>query len=402
MSLAYSHDAAGRITRKSGNQDDWQYHYDLAERLVQASGINDQHAYQYDELGNRMETGGVYDAANRLQEDIAYTYTFDARGNLTQKVDKATGERQVYAYNGDNRLIRFERYLSGSTSPETTATYAYDPFGRRIRKTVNGQSTSFLWDGASLIAEYDASGNVIKRYHYAIGYAPMQVEDAHGAYQVHADHLDTPWYLTDASQQIVWQANYAPYGEAVADEDPDGNAQAVTFNVRFPGQYFDQETGLHYNYFRDYEPSTGRYVQSDPIGLDGGLNTYAYVGGNPISLTDPLGLAPPKPLPPERQRRRECNTAEYSACQQMCGSKGVQSCKVNQTFSVQGIKNGLPYYGWKDGPMSCSCNDPEGFCGRNPKTCAAGIAAGVCILLATPIPDDVLIPALIGAGAASQ
>jgi RHS repeat-associated protein len=89
---------------------------------------------------------------------------------------------------------------------------------------------------------------------------------------------------------VVWKAAYTPYGSAVVDEDPDGDGTAVTFNIRFPGQYFDAETGLHYNYFRDYDPSTGRYIESDPIGLAGGLNTYSYAWENPLSIIDPTGL----------------------------------------------------------------------------------------------------------------
>lgn len=105
-----------------------------------------------------------------------------------------------------------------------------------------------------------------------------------GTYYYHNDHLGTPQVMTDTSAAVVWQANYTPFGEA------DVVVETVTNNIRFPGQYYDEESGLHYNYFRDYDPELGRYIQSDPIGLAGGINTYGYVSGNPINLIDPSGL----------------------------------------------------------------------------------------------------------------
>jgi len=109
-------------------------------------------------------------------------------------------------------------------------------------------------------------------------------------YYVHNDHLGTPKRMTDQSGQIVWNSSQTPFGTTSVNEDVDGDGIDVTLNVRFPGQYYDSETGLHYNYYRDYDPSTGRYLQSDPIGLAGGLNTYGYVGGNPVNRIDSLGL----------------------------------------------------------------------------------------------------------------
>lgn len=112
-------------------------------------------------------------------------------------------------------------------------------------------------------------------------------------YYVHTDHLGTPQSLTDANQTTVWDADYEPFGQALI------NNQTITNNVRFPGQYFDDETGLHYNYFRTYDPSLGRYITSDPIGLGGGINTFAYVESNPIIGIDFDGLNAiflPKPI----------------------------------------------------------------------------------------------------------
>jgi RHS repeat-associated protein len=110
---------------------------------------------------------------------------------------------------------------------------------------------------------------------------------------IHTDHLGTPRLIEDHSGKTVWRWDHLdPFGANPANEDPDGDGVKVVFNLRFPGQVFDKETGTHYNYFRDYDPSTGRYVQSDPFGLDGGTNAYSYVSGNPLSLADPDGLDP--------------------------------------------------------------------------------------------------------------
>ena len=112
-------------------------------------------------------------------------------------------------------------------------------------------------------------------------------------YFVHNDHLNTPQVLTNNSKNIVWQVdNQTPFGRMNVNEDPDGDGEIVEFNLRFPGQYYDKETGFHYNYFRYYDPSLGRYITSDPIGLEGGLNTYGYVYQNPLNWTDSSGLAP--------------------------------------------------------------------------------------------------------------
>jgi RHS repeat-associated protein len=99
------------------------------------------------------------------------------------------------------------------------------------------------------------------------------------------DHLGTPQMMTDASGTTVWRADYEPFGKASVRA-----SSTVENNLRLPGQYFDRETGMHYNYFRNYEPGTGRYVEVDPIGIAGGLNVYEYARSNPLTYTDPLGL----------------------------------------------------------------------------------------------------------------
>jgi RHS repeat-associated protein len=107
---------------------------------------------------------------------------------------------------------------------------------------------------------------------------------------IHTDRLGTPLVATDELGEVVWRARYLPFGEAEVDEDPDGDGTAYELNLRLPGQYYDAESGLHYNYFRTYDPDMGRFIRPDPAGGEGGLNLYRYADNNPIASSDPLGL----------------------------------------------------------------------------------------------------------------
>ncbi|WP_339133401.1 MAG: RHS repeat-associated core domain-containing protein [Candidatus Electrothrix sp. GW3-4] len=119
----------------------------------------------------------------------------------------------------------------------------------------------------------------------------LQNKSAEGAYYYINDHLGAPQIITDDSGSIVWQAEYLPFGKVNI------SVAQIENNLRFPGQYFDAETGLHYNWNRYYDPETGRYIAADPIGLDGGMNLYAYVGSDPVNGVDPMGLQIALPVP---------------------------------------------------------------------------------------------------------
>jgi RHS repeat-associated protein len=164
------------------------------------------------------------------------------------------------------------------------ADYLHNAGGQRVAKTVGAAATHYVYDmGGNLIAEADGGTGVATAEYVWLGGMPLAYIQGGATYFVHPDHLNTPQRVTDAAAAVVWDADYRPFGAATV-------TGALTFNLRFPGQYADAETGLHYNYFRDYDASTGRYIQSDPIGLLGGWNTYAYVGGNPVMRVDPNGL----------------------------------------------------------------------------------------------------------------
>lgn len=287
----YLYDANSNIDQvaelNAGTHD---YDYDGVDRLIQAlhpaaTGLPGAEQFAYDPVGNREDPVDPalfdYDSNNRILKSPGRVYAFDDDGNMLSRGDGAS-----FTYNIENRLVQYQK---GADQVD----YLYDPMGRRIRKVVNGNAVWFHWSRDRLIAEIDGAGNELRHYAYLPDrYAPAEMKDANGVYEVHSDHIDTPKRLTDSAGRVVWRASHEAYGNALLDEDPDGDGKVVEMPIRFPGQYYDQETGLHYNYFRYYDPATGRYLTSDPIGLAGGLNTYAYVGGNPINFFDSLGLYP--------------------------------------------------------------------------------------------------------------
>ena len=278
-SLTY--DDASRITA-IGSQS---FGYDILDRLTSYSGTTNQ-AFSYDTTGNRTlftegansDTYSIVSTNNRITSISGIhnrTYSYNSSGSVT-------GDSvHTYSYDPRNRL----------TGVDGTTSYTINGLGQRIKKTVSSTSTLFVYDEqGKLIGEYDNTGTALNETVY-LEDQPVGVLKASAMYYVHTDHLNTPRAISDTSNTVIWRWDSDPFGTTAANEDPDANGVTFTYNLRFPGQYYDAESGLNYNYFRNYDPIMGRYVQSDPIGLGGGINTYAYVDANPISRIDAKGLA---------------------------------------------------------------------------------------------------------------
>jgi RHS repeat-associated protein len=153
------------------------------------------------------------------------------------------------------------------------------------------KTTITLYDPeGNLVGEYDKAGAPVYEVAY-IDELPLARMTPSAIQTIEADQLGTPRALVDANGKIVWRWDGDAFGASPPDEDPDGDSVKTSFPMRLPGQLYDEESGLHYNYFRDYDPTVGRYVKADPIGLAGGLNAYAYASAQPLALVDPFGLA---------------------------------------------------------------------------------------------------------------
>jgi RHS repeat-associated protein len=359
--VAYAYDAAGRVSSvtlsghtlvagvsylpfgrasgwTAGNGASYRRTFDLDGRIASlALPAGDNIALSYDaasRITGRTETGFAaesftYNTLDRLhvyaKGAATKTYTYDANGNRTGDATNATPPVSL-AYNIDtasNRLLGIsgsskESFTYDATgnmlsysAPFADYSFSYDARNRQTEAVVGAIGTSFLinslgqriaqtetvpefffvYDEAGhLIGKYDGSGNPLQETAW-LGDLPVAVLQPAGRFYIAPDHLGAPHQITDAGGGAVWLWHPDPFGKG----DPSGT---FSYDLRFPGQFFDQATKLHYNYFRDYDPRLGRYIESDPIGLAGGINTYAYANGNPAGIIDPSGLGGPGDLIP--------------------------------------------------------------------------------------------------------
>jgi RHS repeat-associated protein len=263
--------------------------FDLSARPTIANpGADKERTYTYDNNGNLTSVSApntpwynrtyTYDALNRLNHAEGpygmIDYTYDDIGNRLTKTE--SGVTDTYAYVTDTNIL-------DTVTGTDTIIYTHDANGNI---TGIGNKIVFHYDfNGNIIAESDLDANFTAEYLYRGKGRVAKVDVRSGEiYYFGNDRLGTPQILTDSTNTVVWEGIYKPFGEA--DVNPNSS---VVNNFRFPGQCYDQETGLHYNYHRYYDPRMGRYLRADPIGLAGGINLYVYAENNPINYTDPSG-----------------------------------------------------------------------------------------------------------------
>ena len=288
MLYSYTYDPAGNINENYTEHGKYSYGYDDRHQLISVDNPDfEDESFSYDPVGNRKtssDTIGVwrYNNNDELEEFDDTLFNYDNNENLVRK----TIDRKVinYDYNIQNRLVRLENSSDG-----LMVSYFYDPFGRRLGKVVNGKALYFCYSGEGLIGEYDSQGNEITSYSYKPGSVfastPIFFRQNKKYYFYCNDQLDTPQKAIDIKGDVNWSATYKSFGKAYIEQ-----GSAIKSNLRFPGQYFDEETGFHYNWNRYYDSSLGRYLRADPIGIDGGINLYIYGQNNPLINKDINGL----------------------------------------------------------------------------------------------------------------
>ncbi len=308
-STRYFYDAIDRLKEVEGFVNE-QFDFDPANNLIQQSeqskqpkadhqvadsSASSEKSQRFDEHSNVFSLDKAREEkqaqGNRLAFQGDRHFTYDQRGNLIKEARGKNGKLITsYTYNAQNQLV-------GVDNCGTKTQYQYDALGRRTKKTGTEQETEFLWDGDVLLSETqhlkineqeqvpNTKATTAKIYVFEpYSFKPLAQIQNNEIYHYHLDHLGTPQELTNNCGNIVWSARYKTYGNLALKEVDD-----VENNLRFQGQYFDQETGLHYNRHRYYNPNTGQFTQQDPIGLLGGLNNYQYAP-NPVGWVDPFGL----------------------------------------------------------------------------------------------------------------
>ena len=289
---------------------DREYQLTAAGRVtaITAAGWTEQ--YTYDELGNLTATqpGTPADTAGPraldgflLRGAGRSSYEYDAQGRLVREVRRTlSGQRRIWTYQWDGRS-----QLTGATTPDGQRwRYVYDPLGRRVAKArldeagAVAEEVTFSWDGTQLVEQHHREGPrvtatawdylgaepVAQASRSWLADAPGEIIDAR-FHAIVADLTGSPSELLDADGRITWRQTMSLWGNQIMVSSSDG----TDCPLRYRGQYHDQETGLHYNVYRYYDPQTARYLTPDPLGLPAAPNNYAYVD-NPLAYSDPLGL----------------------------------------------------------------------------------------------------------------
>ena len=286
-------------------------------------------------------------SGNRLKEYNGIEYTYDALGNLIYR-QLPNGENQYYQYDLENQLVRAEiKKPAGNTE---IWTYAYDPFGRRLSKerqdklawtSTDPKRTHFVWDGSRLLQEYTYKGSYTYIYTDQDSYEPLAqiFDNAKDSKQYlayfHTDQIGIPREMTDIHGNLLWYGEYTAWGRLKKDERIYKNAHQP---FRLQNQYFDEETGLHYNLMRYYEPEAGRFVNQDPIGLLGaGDNLYQFAV-NAQSWIDPLGLSRNR-LATVGKTPSKVSTTGRAVMQRMLSAKELRGMSAEQISNLRRVSD---------------------------------------------------------------
>jgi RHS repeat-associated protein len=259
-----------------------QHQFDAEDRITQVISSHLDCNYSYDAHGNLLSAGKrnyQYNLLDQITTGADIDCRYDDLGNLVEW--RENGATTRYYYNGQNQLIRVE------LPDDRIAEYEYDALGRRLVKRVDGITTTYTWWNWQIIAE-DIDGPEPSHIDYLFlpgthRLLAMRVDGQ--TYYAQTDHLDSPIRLFDSSGHVVWAAE--PHGFEFIQ-----TITQVRQPFRFAGQYFDEETGLYYNWNRYYDPKTGRYISPDPLFFEERTNLYLYAANNPARFIDPSGLMP--------------------------------------------------------------------------------------------------------------
>ena len=317
LNVAFGLDAVGNITALTDHREQDQsvtLNYDALGRLTafrdgQSGAAIEQ--YSYDATGNRLSFSNsagvqpyVYPTdSHRLTSVDGVARTYDSMGNTL-----TIGGEWQYAYDLAGRLGSAAR----AGIPKTS--YRYNAIGQRVLQQSGADKTLHLYgEGGEWLGAYSASGVSTQQVIW-LGSTPVGVIQAGKVLYIESDHIGSPRFVVGPQSDAAlwgWSLLGESFGAGNPSEDLDHDGIDQPFDLRFPGQRAERSSGLNYNYFRDYQTETGRYLQSDPIGLYGGLSTYAYVGSSPVSFADPFGLV----------RSKQC-VAAAEVLGAVCGSLG--------------------------------------------------------------------------------